>query len=373
MTPVDAVIDVAKSNQSQQRGAHGVFRYFGKLAPDVTAVLLREALSVGELQGGRILDPMCGSGTTLIEAAGLGLSAIGADVNPVAVLYSRVKTRSLDVGEANALLRHLLCDPWSADSEGVAEVFGKTSRADRWFSEFARFEIARLRLLLGQIPASRERDALLATLLSRLRAYSNASARTGRIFYDPDSAVQDIRGDFERSALSVLAAVPGEDLDCVVAESDARRLEVADESVDVMFCHPPYFGLYRFSADVLRFELEVGGWNRRRVAGQEVAEGWKSGDVGLLDRHIEDMQKVIAEARRVLRPGGVMVLVTSNSTLGDVQLPVIDRLVAAASQVSMGLQRHVERKARYGSASYHRSARTDKVIQRDHALFFTAI
>ena len=27
----------------------------------------------------------------------------------------------------------------------------------------------------------------------------------------------------------------------------------------LLFVHPPYFGLYRFSADVLRFELEVGG------------------------------------------------------------------------------------------------------------------
>lgn len=35
--------------------------------------------------GGRVLDPTCGSGTTLVAAARLGRKAVGFDVNPVAV------------------------------------------------------------------------------------------------------------------------------------------------------------------------------------------------------------------------------------------------------------------------------------------------
>ena len=43
-----------------------------------------------------ILDPMCGSGTVLLEAARNGHDAIGFDVDPLAVLIARVRSRPLD-------------------------------------------------------------------------------------------------------------------------------------------------------------------------------------------------------------------------------------------------------------------------------------
>ena len=42
-----------------------------------------------------VLDPFCGSGTVLLEAALRGHLAIGVDVNPLARLLSRVKTTRL--------------------------------------------------------------------------------------------------------------------------------------------------------------------------------------------------------------------------------------------------------------------------------------
>lgn len=370
-TPIDGILDVTESNQAQQRGPHGLFRYFGKLAPDVTAALLSEAVQlIKDSETILVNDPMCGCGTTLVEAAERGWRAFGTDVNPVAVLYARVKTRSLNRDYATTCLEEIATDSLQPNTEQIHEVFMSTVRADRWFSETARREIARVRLLLDRIPEGRERDALLASLLSRLRAYSNASVRTGRIFFDPSSAVADIRSDFLSTAANVLKMTPSADLDCVVELADARHIPTNAGGADIVFCHPPYFGLYRFSADVLRFELEVGGWDRKVVAKREIAEGWKSGDVRLLDKHVEDMRQVMAEVHRVIRPDGVFVLVTSNSTLGDTQLPVIDRLVSAAESESFNLLRHLERTARFVSASYHKSARADKVITRDHALFF---
>lgn len=42
-----------------------------------------------------ILDPFCGSGTTLVEAAKAGIPSIGVDVHPLAVLITKVKTTPL--------------------------------------------------------------------------------------------------------------------------------------------------------------------------------------------------------------------------------------------------------------------------------------
>ena len=49
---------------------------------------------IGCPEGTIILDPFCGSGTTLVEAQRHGFDSVGIDLNPIACLISRVK-RSL--------------------------------------------------------------------------------------------------------------------------------------------------------------------------------------------------------------------------------------------------------------------------------------
>lgn len=369
--PVDGVITVSASNRAQQRGPHGAFRYFGKLAPDVTGrVLDLAADELGSSTTGPIsvIDTMCGSGTTLIEAAARGWSSIGIDVNDVARLYATAKTQAVDRGLYLASLDSVLSDPVATPAE-ADERFASMRNAERWFSHEARLAIAGLARNIDRLPSGRESRLLKAVLLSKLRRISNASARTGRIFYDPSSAV-DAVGDFLDGAKSVLDVIPSEDLPTCVIAGDARRTELPSECGDIVFMHPPYFALYRYSSDVLRFELEVGGYSRREISRYEVKEGWKSGDPRNLDSHVTDMGDAFAEARRLMAPSGVLALVTSNSTLGDIHLPVIDRLVDEAHSRGLALSKHYERTAHHGSASYHRSARTDKVIQQDHVLLF---
>jgi hypothetical protein len=228
--------------------------------------------------------------------------------------------------------------------------------------------VTAISLALGELPAGREKLLLKAVLLSRLRRISNASARTGRLFYDPDSAIPEPVDDFLDAAKSALEFIPSRDVPCASVLADARAVPVRAKAADIVFCHPPYFALYRFSADVLRFEMEIGGYSRSRTAKTEVREGWKSGDPNNLEGYLDDMCAVFLEAERLLRSGGILAVVASNSTLGDHHLPVIDGLVDRARGVGLKLEAHYERKAHHGSASYHRSARTDKVIQQDHVL-----
>ncbi len=74
--------------QSTRYSAHGLHDYRGKFNPQVVrAVGNLLGLEAGEW----VLDPFCGSGTTLLEAAHIGWNCAGLDVNPLGVMIANAK------------------------------------------------------------------------------------------------------------------------------------------------------------------------------------------------------------------------------------------------------------------------------------------
>lgn len=70
-------------------GPHNLHEYRGKFFPQLVRSLINiSCISEKSL----VLDPMCGSGTTPCEAVVAGMSALGADLNPLSSLVSRVKS-----------------------------------------------------------------------------------------------------------------------------------------------------------------------------------------------------------------------------------------------------------------------------------------
>jgi hypothetical protein len=52
---------------------------------------------IGLKRGDTVLDPMCGCGTTLIEASIIGINSIGVELSPFACLMSRAKLAGLEM------------------------------------------------------------------------------------------------------------------------------------------------------------------------------------------------------------------------------------------------------------------------------------
>lgn len=72
---------------------HSLYPYPARLLRQIPRHFLAEATRQGF---DCVIDPFCGSGTVLVEAARVGLASIGFDSNPVATLVARVKTTRLD-------------------------------------------------------------------------------------------------------------------------------------------------------------------------------------------------------------------------------------------------------------------------------------
>ncbi len=90
------------SYEGSDRGAHSIHPFPAKFIPQIPRQVFR-ILNVP--RGTIVLDPFAGSGTTLLEARLAGLNFAGVDLNPIAVLISRVKTSDLPVGAVDEAIR----------------------------------------------------------------------------------------------------------------------------------------------------------------------------------------------------------------------------------------------------------------------------
>jgi DNA methylase len=75
--------------QKEDLPIHGWYRFVLSYPPH----LVRQYMSAfGVTRNDLLLDPFCGTGTTLVEARKHGIPSAGCDAHPFAALVSRVKT-----------------------------------------------------------------------------------------------------------------------------------------------------------------------------------------------------------------------------------------------------------------------------------------
>lgn len=85
---------VRSKRQNTRYSVHGLHEYKGKFNPQVVRSLFN---IFGVKEGDKILDPFCGSGTSITEAAHIGINGVGTDINPLATMIANTKIASLNV------------------------------------------------------------------------------------------------------------------------------------------------------------------------------------------------------------------------------------------------------------------------------------
>jgi site-specific DNA-methyltransferase (adenine-specific) len=337
--------------------------------------------------GRRILDPFCGSGSIMVGAAQQARTAVGIDVNPLAVFVSRVKLSPLcaaDVAAATLFRRRFEVaagevEPWPVPGLRIA---GKV------FEPGILDEVLRLRALIEARAASpAQRDFLLLAWLSILQdvgsyfkegngiKYRNRQRRPGGYVPRPDGQWQRERfgsdqGAFVRTAYRAKLAEMLSDSAAWqqgtwraqrVIEGDALMEMARFEpgSFDSVVFSPPYANRFDYF-ESQKVELWFGGF----VAGYDdllalrkrslrshlgaaldgaVIELSELDDLidqmnpassavrmrvpALLRGYFSDMARVLQHCRRVLVPGGECCVVVGNSAYGGVIIPT-DALIA---------------------------------------------
>lgn len=155
--------DLDFSQQESGYASHQIHSFPAKFPPQ----LPRKFIETLTLPGEVVLDPMQGSGTTVLEAALTGRRGIGADIDPLALLISRVKTTALDPDKALAKGREILHQ--AANSlerekpvleEELSNRWDLETRQflDQWFLHQTQIELLALLKPINQIAEKNFRD-----------------------------------------------------------------------------------------------------------------------------------------------------------------------------------------------------------------------
>lgn len=155
---------------------HGIHRFPGKFIPNIPRYLIREYIPNDQKR--IIVDPFCGSGTTLIESALEGRNFIGTDIDPLAVMISKAKTFPLTVDELEFLEIY-----WKEHdyNEIAISLIPEVPNFQHWFTDTAIRELSSIKKRCLELP-EKLRLFSLVVFSSIIRRVSNADDQTQKTY-----------------------------------------------------------------------------------------------------------------------------------------------------------------------------------------------
>jgi tRNA G10 N-methylase Trm11 len=356
-------------------GRHSVHPFPARMAPGIALDFVSE---FGKPI--RVLDPMMGSGTVIALAREFGHRATGIDIDPLAVLISRVWVISVDCQVIQRRASRVLslasrtferlgvkgAYPHNADHE--------TRRFVRyWFDQRARRQLAALATAIRGTRDGATRDVLWCAF-SRLIITKQAGASLAR-----DLAHSRPHKSYKIAPLEpfdgFLNAVGRVLENCIcssrkdrgpapiIRKGDARRLSVQSSSVDLVLTSPPYINAIdymrcsKFSLVWMGYSIEELRNVRGTSIGSEVGEyspGALSAKIlktmrlegrlsprhrAILTRFVEDMFAALLEVARVLVPGGKAIYVLGDNTVRGAYIPNSRIITALATVAGLRLEK----------------------------------
>lgn len=313
--------------------SHSYFRYIGQYPPQIARALIHLYGKPGQT----LLDPMVGGGTSLVEARLAGMNAIGSDINPVALIWSKVRASCYEPLRLQAAMGKM--------TEGInAAVGGKLeSYSDRhpevkptnldlgdnskFFDRETLEELSLIRFFIDQVPEEL-REFPLATFLAVARKVSLADKKKMNVVVNPKAKKYPAVPTYI-DKLEEMVGVNKElcrricrETTLKVVKQDARSLKLASRSVDMVLVHPPYPTNTSFS-ESLRLQLALLGIDHSSLFGDEIqVRGSYFHKKEGVRNYLVDWHKVLSEIHRVLKPSGYCGVVIGDGRFEFVRLPM---------------------------------------------------
>ncbi len=220
---------------------HGMHRFAGKFIPNIPRYLF--ATTLGERKARTVLDPFCGSGTALIEAALDGRQFVGMDIDPLAVLISQAKTYPLSHRQLLEIEKFWLHHDYDSSSP---EAVPSVPRLSHWFTPTVVNQLSSIKRRCLELPPDVRRFSLVV-LSSIVRRVSNADDQTQKTYVShtlvkkpplPSRLFPEFMGRAIESMREYRKLLPAEP-DGLILTGDART-QMGEVQFDDVLTSPPY-------------------------------------------------------------------------------------------------------------------------------------
>src|SRR6266581_100504 len=302
----------------------------------------------------KVLDPMAGSGSTLVAARKLGHSGHGVDIDPLAVLMSRSATASYERDVLDRLGNRALKRAKHINNDlgrsSVATMLGSSEEERKffayWFPHKSQRQLFCLRQAIRKESRPELRNVAWAAFSSLIIAKATSVSYAidiprSRPHKDEDREIEAPFEMWEQRFSQLVSRLPFLDKEPKAAapsirRGDARRLPQADNSLDVVLTSPPYLNAvdylrgHKFSLVWMGHALSALRKKRGRMIGSERGM-WKPNglplsveetlsecfdkerDRAVTRRYLSDLRYSRLEMKRVVRPGGLIAVVLGPS------------------------------------------------------------
>jgi site-specific DNA-methyltransferase (adenine-specific) len=307
--------------------------YLGSYPPHVPRSLLAALLPLKSV----VLDPFCGSGTTLLEARLLGHEAIGVDRNPLAVAIARGKNQAVAIDDVEFRLTEL-----ARSFPGLRALHDVPDSLHTIYHERTLAQLCHLReeldpetpedafllgALLGIMHGKWRRDGSTAYLsIDMPNTFSMSPAYVERFVskHELKKPAVDAFANLRQRARWLLrkGAIPVA-TKCSVLGGDATQLStvIGDsqrERIGCILTSPPYLGVLRYGAfNWIRLWL-------LRCDPKEVDSVLDSTDS--LDRYLSFFATFLHSASKVLAEKSLLIAVVGDVVERGQHVPLAERV-----------------------------------------------
>lgn len=335
-----------------------------------------QALDLLQVEG-PVLDPFCGSGTTLAEARRRGLPSAGVDLNPIACLISRVRGERWRQGDSERGLEHAgELRRRSLEGAPTRELAEGIPRIDHWFEQPAQEALAAAVDYLNEVEEP-WRDRIAVAISSSIVRLSRQESDTRYAAIDKAITREQAATHLGQAVVRVCEWLATNTNSLSDAPLDVYCQDACDLSnlprqhFAAAIFSPPYPNAYEYWL-YHKYRMYWLGFDPVLVRGLELgARPHYCKPNGLTEVDFErQMAEVFAGLQGCLIPTAPVVVVVGDSIIAGRRIDNTALMEAAAGQHGFVLAAQTKRAIHRGRSSFNRTRTRGR--DSEHVLLFEA-
>ena len=368
--------------QNKRLPVYDWYSYKHSFSRDLVIKLIEENHLNGE---DKILDPFCGSGTTLLASKEIGIPVQGIDILPFSVFISNSKLLRYDksyiknaINEIEDLFQRY--DKYHEINDGERDLLIK------FFPEETLDKVLFIRGWINNKNDDQIKHFFLTALLSILEDVSYTRKDGGFLRILKEKKIPDLKSVYLSKLHKMVRDIEFinnlPDTDAGAIEGDARKTMFEPNSFSAVITSPPYLNRHDYTR-VYLLELITGFVDtqegiktlryhsvRSHVEARRkfMAEDYNLPNtlnailqrleeislpnrqiIKMLEGYFEDMHLVLKEIKRLLRPNSKVALIIGDVRYGGIKVPVGDILINLGNNIDLKFKEKITARMRGNS------------------------